>query len=463
MEVDVPQLNGFAHNPAKVAKKSVHFGSPPAPANATTAAAEITIVTKRSESSAKPKHKARRRARHPSKSEDLENGGVPKPISPCKVHKMAERNRHSRTGMRGLPKKGGAGGKGTWGRLGEVYDDDGHTHDQKDPNYDSEEEEGTYTVSPSSPHLSIEEFRRQAVALFREYFEHGDTTDVAASLAECNIQNIKEEVVHMLVTVALEESASRRELTSVLISDLYGCSVINSRDVTEGFNMLLEELDELSLDTPDAPEVLGNFMARAVADDCVPPAYIVNVADVQEPQALSALKRAQLLLNIKHGMARLDNVWGVGGGQRPVMFLISKMNLLLKEYLSSGDCREADRCLHELEVPHFHHELVYEAIIMVLEYGTAYTAEKMCNLLKYLADSTVLTLDQINMGFMRVFNDMTEIVLDSPNAYHTLSKFVELCFGAGFVSKSMIDELPQRGRKRYVSEGDGGAFKVPED
>ena len=45
---------------------------------------------------------------------------------------------------------------------------------------------------------------------------------------------------------------------------------------------------------------------------------------------------------------------------------------------------------------------------------------------------------------MRVFNDMTEIVLDAPNAYHTLSKFVELCFSAGFVSKSMVDELPQR-------------------
>ena len=35
---------------------------------------------------------------------------------------------------------GGAGGKGTWGKLVEVYDDDGHTHDQGDPNYDSEEE-----------------------------------------------------------------------------------------------------------------------------------------------------------------------------------------------------------------------------------------------------------------------------------------------------------------------------------
>lgn len=35
---------------------------------------------------------------------------------------------------------GGAGGKGTWGKLVEVYDDDGHTHDHRDPNYDSEEE-----------------------------------------------------------------------------------------------------------------------------------------------------------------------------------------------------------------------------------------------------------------------------------------------------------------------------------
>ena len=53
-----------------------------------------------------------------------------------------------------------------------------------------------------------------------------------------------------------------------------------------GFNLLLEELDELSLDTPDAAEVLGNFMARAVADDCIPPAYITNVSEVTKTQAL---------------------------------------------------------------------------------------------------------------------------------------------------------------------------------
>lgn len=34
--------------------------------------------------------------------------------------------------------------------------------------------------------------------------------------------------------------------------------------------------------------------------------------------------------------------------------------MLLKEYLLSGDISEAEHCLKELEVPHFHHELVYE-------------------------------------------------------------------------------------------------------
>ena len=45
---------------------------------------------------------------------------------------------------------------------------------------------------------------------------------------------------------------------------------------------------------------------------------------------------------------------------------------------------------------------------------------------------------------MRVFNDMTEIVLDVPSAYHTLSKFVEHCFKAGFISSVVAEELPQR-------------------
>lgn len=115
------------------------------------------------------------------------------------------------------------------------------------------------------------------------------------------------------------------------------------------------------LDTPDAPTLLGNFLARAIADDCLPPKVIEYYrSKVECDHASEALRRAETLLSMKHGLVRLDNVWGIGGGLRPVKYLIRQMNLLLQEYLSSEDTQEATRCLLELEVPHFHHELVYE-------------------------------------------------------------------------------------------------------
>ena len=40
--------------------------------------------------------------------------------------------------------------------------------------------------------------------------------------------------------------------------------------------------------------------------------------------------------------------------------LVKRIILLLQEYLTSKDINEATLCLKELEVPHFHHELVYE-------------------------------------------------------------------------------------------------------
>jgi len=70
------------------------------------------------------------------------------------------------------------------------------------------------------------------------------------------------------------------------------------------------------------------------------------------------------------------------------------MNLLLKEYLSSGDKEEAWRCLNELEVPHFHHELVYEAVVMVLEKSDVLCADMICSLLQYMAKIMVITPEQ---------------------------------------------------------------------
>ena len=86
--------------------------------------------------------------------------------------------------------------------------------------------------------------------------------------------------------------------------------------------------------------------------------YCVYHVQVDCEHAVVTLARSDSLLSMRHGLVRLDNVWGVGGGTRPVKYLVKQMVLLLEEFLSSSDIAEATRCLQELEVPHFHHEVV---------------------------------------------------------------------------------------------------------
>lgn len=108
MEVDLPNSfafgasNGNANSTSPVATTTVQFNA-------------ITEVKTFTQEQQRPKHKARRRARLPkidTSGVAVANGALvsptvgPKPLSPSKVKKLADKDRHSRTGRRGMPKKG---------------------------------------------------------------------------------------------------------------------------------------------------------------------------------------------------------------------------------------------------------------------------------------------------------------------------------------------------------------------
>lgn len=116
MEVDIPQIipNSFAYGTSNGDAAT----SPVAATVQFNAVTEVKTFAKPAttiaEDQQRPKHKARRRARPPKidTSGDVSNGalGSPtqgtKPLSPSKLKKLTEKNRHSRTGRRGMPKKG---------------------------------------------------------------------------------------------------------------------------------------------------------------------------------------------------------------------------------------------------------------------------------------------------------------------------------------------------------------------
>ncbi|KAM6132366.1 programmed cell death protein 4-like [Pterocles gutturalis] len=408
---------------------------------------------------ARLKAKARRRLRRTSSRdsarESLSEAGDPGPQPPSP--KGHAHHRRSRAGKgRGLPKKGGAGGKGVWGAPGVVY---GYQEsDTRDPNYD-EAAQGDTVSATVVPELEEGELQRAVQPMVLEFFEHGDTAEVVELLRGLNLGGRRPAVPALAVALALEGKASHRELASRLLAALGGAGV-TPEDIACAFDTMLRDLPDLILDTPEAPQMLGQFIARAVADRALPPGFLQRYKGrVGCQHARAALDRAAVLLRIERDLRRLDSIWGVGGGQRPVRHLIREMELLLREYVLSGDVAEAERCLRALEVPHFHHELVYEAVLMALEGGGEGPVVPTVRLLEALGDAGLVTLDQMERGFRRVYEELGDISLDVPRARALLQQLVELCCQHRVLTPALRDACPTRGRKRFVSEGDGGQLK----
>ena len=110
----------------------------------------------------------------------------------------------------------------------------------------------------------------------------------------------------LAIKLSMDHKPSHMEMTSQLISELYQ-KVISQRDIGKAFNFLMRQLSDLILDTPT---IIGNFMARCIADDCIPLKFCNSYkGHVTEVEAVKALCRADTLLSMKHGLVRLDNVW----------------------------------------------------------------------------------------------------------------------------------------------------------
>lgn len=431
---------------------------------------------------AKEKKRTRRDSANRSREEKADphaaNGQIAVNGSVKRGGKVGDRKSRTIYG-RGLPKKGGGGGKGTWGKLGEEVFTEGPV-DDRDPNYDSEEQDNDITYKSITPEWNQKEIVQTLEPIIQEYFEHGQQEEVCESLKGINVAGRKHLVVVILISLSMEKKNEFRELASNLIKRLIrpkqenaageittpnGTYYGTEEDLKEAFLMLCDNLLDLVLDTPDAAKILGKFMARAIAESLVDKDILEIIlkaaAQNNDEYGTNCAREAKLLLSIPH--YDLGHIWGVGGGNQPMVLLKKKIELLLKEYLSSGDSEEAICCITDLDVPHFNHEVVYEAIIMVIELNNERSANMMVHLFKRLADTAVATADQLNHGFRRIYTEMPEISIDVPNAYAQLDNFVGKCHDLKIVNSRLVVEAPNRSRKRFVSEGDGGRLKNRQD
>lgn len=270
---------------------------------------------------------------------------------------------------RGMPKKNGAGGKHTWGAPGcELAD---YYIDSKDPNYDSEEAPDVLvTDCPVTNEIDVEDFDREIKPIVLEFFQNGDTIEVIDQLKTYRLGHVKPHLVFYLVQMALENNNTSKELMSRLLRDLT-YEILTESDYALGFDLMLKNLSEITLDNPDAAETTGVFIARAIADKVISRKYIDRFYDNQEtldgtmpdlsqPLVLKCMDSARVLVTMNNHLNHLSHIWGNKGGFLAVTELVDKIKEIIQELYDSRDVDEAIRCLKELNVPHFHHELVFE-------------------------------------------------------------------------------------------------------
>lgn len=218
-----------------------------------------------------------------------------------------------------------------------------------------------------------------------------------------------------------------RELISKLLPQLCA-SVLGRGDVCKGFERLLEAIDDLQLDIPDAPKIVTNFIARAVVDEVLPPAFLNDRLIMS--LGGDVVEQAKVLLSLRHGMSRLARVWGPGDG-RPVNELKAEIKLLLGEYLLSKDLAEAARCVKAMNCPSFHHEIVKRGVMLALD-GEEEARIAMASFFAFAVDQDVVSRQQIEKGFNIVLKSLPDARLDTPRA----DSYVD-----GFIKRAVADNI----------------------
>lgn len=290
------------------------------------------------------------------------------------------------------------------------------------------------------PLLTLSEFKLRLDDILREYFDSSDAHEVIRSISELGCTHYHPHILVRAIGLGMDAGPRERELISRLLSCLHPAP-LSDAEMEAGYEMVLDRVEDWMIDIPDTKPMLGSFLARAVIDEVLPPAFLSNRNNTHPGDEVVA--KAVSLLSREHCSARLEKVWGPGDG-RPVEELKEIMDQLLKEYLLSRELDEAASCVRELNARHFHHELVKRGVKIAMEEdgrrghptagenangggeggGSICTSlDAMAALFQFLVNNSIVSEYQVAKGVSRLRKLLPDLKLDVPEADGMLLEF----------------------------------------
>eukprot|EP01051_Picozoa_sp_SAG22_P020459 SAG22_NODE_4145_length_1368_cov_1.371946_2_plen_137_part_00 len=84
----------------------------------------------------------------------------------------------------------------------------------------------------------------------------------------------------------------RAERVAVLLAGLFP-GLLDSEAVQHGMFLLVQSVDDLAIDVPEAPSLLALFLARAVLDEILPPKFLQQLQEL-DPENVGVAAAAAL-------------------------------------------------------------------------------------------------------------------------------------------------------------------------
>ena len=230
--------------------------------------------------------------------------------------------------------------------------------------------------------------------------------------------------VRRLVQFAVDRADRQKELCAQLLSHLHG-EVLSEDEVAAGFQMLLDAIEDMSLDVPKFPRELGFYLARAKIDGMLPHGFPrldpLNAVHPESKLRACLDHYKGLVFSGAEGRSRALVAWGGARGDKgSVEWANEAVRKMLDEYAWSHDQVEFGRRLSKLGMPHFHHEVVRLAlrqVVTVRDKSGGLTLDvHVMELLEGLNSTGEMSETQIAKGFSRFAAEISDVALDVPDA-----------------------------------------------
>lgn len=330
--------------------------------------------------------------------------------------------------------KNGGGGKFTWGRPGDEWKAPcpSGEHDQCDPNYDEFEEDENTFFEQTIRTYTDGDICEALNGTFQDFLTNGDEReliDVIGVMQSNQPSGLKGKLLsrilfHVLLW-GLESKKTQRGHVWSLYVQILGLGSMKNGDAEVSLTKALEDFfdarKEIILDCPDYDEyvqkLIACFLYKFGSGSSFFDEFIQRQIILRHSTFKKVMNVAYSIANrIKSEQQIMQSIWTVDDYLTTEQLSLA-MAKIVDDWAQDGFSyiSLAEDLRDGFKAPHFYHELVYLILLKAIAVGGRESMSHVVETLMYLVQNKALvTQNQVQMGFKRVYKEMDDLAVDVP-------------------------------------------------